>query len=101
MSNLRPFEPLGMTTTKWLTVPVVEVEIEKLTPCQDHLADNWTPGASFCNDPHPHVVGYNGKLYLSDGHNRTNHQKKQGSKTIKARLLYKVNDQLLVPFQTA
>jgi len=87
MNPLRPFEPLGMCTDDWLKIEPQEVDIHALIPCQEHLSDEILPeGHSFCGDKIIHVVHFEDKKYISDGHHRINEAKKRGEIKIKARV---------------
>jgi hypothetical protein len=66
---------MGMSTEKWLSIEPVRIDIRELIPTQDVKpewveAKKYNPMSSYCGDPYPHVVKYDGKLYISDGHHR-------------------------------
>lgn len=89
--SLRPYEPLGMCTEKWMEITPELVEIDSLIPSQTHLVEHELPkGHSFCGDPIVHVVSFNNKLYISDGHHRINESKIAGEKKILARIKIKI-----------
>ena len=71
----RKFEPMNMTTQLWLSVPTQIVCISDLIFSQTHvsiegLLNAQNKGNSFCGDAYPHVISYQGKLFLNDGHCR-------------------------------
>jgi hypothetical protein len=87
---MRPFEPLNMDTAKWADILPVDLPIDILIPTQETLYEGELPeGHSFCGDQYPHVVLYQAKFFISDGHNRIHRRKLKGQKIIKARLLIK------------
>jgi hypothetical protein len=86
--NGTPWLATGMTSARWLTIPVRRVKIADLTATQ--------PGIYFHGldlehhvggDPHPHVINWAGHLYLEDGHHRTLRAALNGEHTITARVL--------------
>lgn len=80
----RPWEPLGMTTERWrLEVPVRLVNIDRLIPTQLRLGPSDVPA----DDAFPHVVVWEGRCYVSDGHNRIAHAIESGADFILARVL--------------
>ena len=70
--NERPWEPMGLTTAAWLTIPPSRVLTGSLLPTQAHLSFDALAGApsSLCGDPIPHAVLWDGELRLLDGHHR-------------------------------
>jgi hypothetical protein len=88
MKNLRPYEPLNMCTAKWRTIEPEDVLIASLVPSQGQLSRGPLPaGHSHCGDPVIHVVRFQEKSFISDGHHRVNEAKMRGENKIKARVL--------------
>lgn len=89
----RPFEPTGMTTQKWMQLPVDNVRLDELVLCQDQVSidgiRNSLQGESYSGDPVPHVVVYRGKKYLSDGHHRYVISLVKGEEQMEARIFVK------------
>jgi hypothetical protein len=71
----RPWPPTGLTTTGWRLVPALLLPIDSLEPVQrtrweavqERIAH---PARSWCGDPLPHVVEYEGCWWIEDGHHR-------------------------------
>ena len=88
--NGTPWPAPGMTSRKWLDVPIREVRIADLIAMQDGIylqplmTDDVTP---YGGDPYPHVVKWRGQLYLEDGHHRVVRALIKGSVNIQARVL--------------
>jgi hypothetical protein len=90
--NGEPWGSTGMTTTRWKTEIVPElVEIRELIATQPGLllaalATGWdkTP---IGGDPIPHVIAYDGNLYLEDGHHRVARAALRGMTHVPARVL--------------
>lgn len=81
-----------MTTEKWRDVPVWPVKIDDLIFSQtgvtfEGIITVLAGESSYCGDPFPHVVVYEGDMYLSDGHHRAIVEKCQGREWILARVL--------------
>lgn len=69
----RPYPPTGLTTERWRReVPIELVELRHLTLTQRHLYVDALLGYEGVpdGDAYPHVVSFDGKLYLEDGHTR-------------------------------
>src|SRR5688500_13881279 len=86
--QMRPWEPTGMTTERWLLIPLRRVALATLIPSHG-TREEWVkgPSTSWCGDPHPHVVVWQGRSYLSDGHHRVARARRQGHKTMWVRVL--------------
>lgn len=85
--NGTPWPSPGMTTAKWLTLPVREFLISELIATQPGillhaLAEDHV---HLYGDPHPHVVEWENEYYLEDGHHRVFKALLRGEKTIRAR----------------
>jgi hypothetical protein len=79
---------LGMTAAKWLDVPTRTVPVHSLIATQ--------PGVYFAGlradtpvggDPHPHVVRWQARHYLTDGHHRVTRLALGGAVYVTARVL--------------
>lgn len=72
----RPYPITGLTTQLWIdTVPVLKVDFSDLWLTQDYvkidmlfLTDDINH--SWSGDQFPHVVLWDGRMFLEDGHNR-------------------------------
>lgn len=84
-----PWPDTGMTSTTWLTVPGREVTIAQLTATQPGLLLQALTGDAVPvgGDPTPHVIQWNGNLYLEDGHHRAARAALAGHTSITARVL--------------
>lgn len=84
-----PWGTTGMTSALWLAVPVETFTIADLTATQDGVyfhALTETPDP-VGGDPFPHVIDWDGGLYLEDGHHRVIRALLAGRTTIEARRL--------------
>jgi hypothetical protein len=86
-----PWGETGMTSKKWLKVPVEEVFIDQLIATQPGvllhaLSDEYTQ-AAVGGDRYPHVIFWHGEYYLEDGHHRVVRTLLRGRATIEARVL--------------
>lgn len=85
-----PWPAPGMTSEKWLHVPIRDVRIAELIAMQDGvyfhalMTDDLTPVGG---DPYPHVVSWRGDLYLEDGHHRVTKAILHQEPTVLARVL--------------
>ena len=85
-----PWGDTGMTTAKWLHIPTRTVTIAHLIATQPGVLlhalrdDAPTPVGG---DPIPHVIAWDGHLYLEDGHHRVLRAALQGNTHIEARVL--------------
>ena len=85
-----PYSDTGMSSQKWLDVPVRIVCVDTLIATQLHLYLKDLinpPKRSFSGDEHPHVVHYDGKWYLEDGHHRVVRAYLGGENCVAARVL--------------
>lgn len=80
---------VGMTTARWMTVPIVEVPVADLVPVQDHLTLSALLHGGDSRDPFPHVVSHGGRMYLEDGHHRYARAVLRAVPTLFARLLHR------------
>lgn len=67
----RPWEPMGFTTADWLRVPLIMLPLIELIPTQDVIPELLQgPDTSYCGDKYPHIVKWEGKTFINDGHHR-------------------------------
>lgn len=92
----RPYEPTGMSTEKWLSADIEEVELDSLVGGQYEVSTNRVGhssrelyNADFGGLEHPLVVHHNDRYYLEDGHHRVAAAKSMGLDKIKARVFRK------------
>jgi hypothetical protein len=77
-----------MTTARWLTVPTQRVCIADLIATQPGIYfHGLTSPSPVGGDRYPHVIDWQGRLYLEDGHHRTTRAALNGEHTIEARVL--------------
>lgn len=80
----------GMSTAKWMELPVLEVCVAQLTPTQQVSDDLWhtrRPNEVACGDPYLHAVRIGGVLYIEDGHHRWARARRDHEWYILARVL--------------
>lgn len=86
-----PWGDIGMSTAKWLGIPTETVMIADLTATQPgvllHALSDDAP-TPVGGDPVPHVIAWDGHLYLEDGHHRIVRARLAGQHTVEARVLY-------------
>jgi hypothetical protein len=89
--NGTPWGETGMDSRKWLSIPVVKVQIKDLIATQPGvllLALAWDyDQPSVGGDEYPHVIKWRGELYLEDGHHRVIRRLLAGKTRAKVRLL--------------
>lgn len=80
---------MGMTTAKWMQLPVHELAVSSLTPTQSilNLLPAHEPNATTCADPCIHVLRLGAALYVQDGHHRLARAQRAHQWTIQARVL--------------
>jgi hypothetical protein len=68
----RPYPATGIDTATWRTQPTRIVDVHDLTTTQDGVRlDGLLTGRTRSgSDDYPHVVVWDGRLYLEDGHTR-------------------------------
>lgn len=86
----RPWEPLGMTTALWANVPPQCVRVQDLVPTHGTKYPLGEHDTSYCGDPFPHVVMWNGCLYINDGHHRVARAIARGATDLLVRVLVPV-----------
>lgn len=92
----RPYPITGLTAHRWMTtVPVEKVDFKDLWLTQAYvridmlfLAEDLNHSVS--GDPFPHVVAWDGKLYLEDGHNRITRAALRGYRSARCRVFQSV-----------
>lgn len=88
----RPWPETGLTTERWMTeVPVTSVWIDNLFLCQSSLnirglLNAARGGLPMYGDAIPHVVSWQGLLFLEDGHHRVVAAAVRGEPIIDARV---------------
>lgn len=88
----RPYPITGLTSQLWIdTVPVVNVRFKDLWLTQAYVRIDMLFLAedinhSWSGDPYPHVVEWEGKLFLEDGHNRITRAALRGHRSMRARV---------------
>lgn len=85
-----PFEPTGMTTARWIDeITTTDVEIADLVVCQQGITFDalMATNLPYGGDLFPHVVRYEGLLFLTDGHHRLGRALLQGRTVLPVRLL--------------
>jgi hypothetical protein len=87
--NGTPWPDINMTTQKWLAVAPTPVHIPDLIATQPGLMLHALTGraTTHCGDPIPHVISWQGSLYLEDGHHRAARHLLAGNTTMTARVL--------------
>lgn len=85
----RGWPPTAMTSARWLHVPTQPIPLHELHATQEgiYLHPLITADTPVGGDPHPHVVSWNGRLYLEDGHHRAVRAAIHGQRTLTARVL--------------
>lgn len=81
---------MGMSTAKWMALPVQMLPVAALTPTQDVAGELWQqrrPNPVACADECVHVVQLGRALYLEDGHHRWARARRDHVELIAARLL--------------
>lgn len=86
----RPWPKTGMTSEKWLDVPVLMVRIRDLVFTQEgvYFESILNPGRPYGGDRYPHVVFWNRTMYLEDGHHRAVRAGLEGLDLLQARVLF-------------
>lgn len=86
-----PWPPQGMTSARWLDVPVRRVRIADLIATQPgvYLAPlaPYRYGQPVGGDWFAHVIEWRGRQYLEDGHHRALRAALRGHRWLQARVL--------------
>jgi hypothetical protein len=87
--NGAPWGTTGLTSHTWLDMPVQQFSIRDLILTQPGVYFHalTEQAAPVGGDPYPHVVLWEGKAYLEDGHHRVMRALIAGRKTIGARVM--------------
>lgn len=90
----RPYEPLGVSTADWLSIPPTLVSLSGLCFSQEHLSIEGLlkaarGGDNYVGDIFIYVVRYNGDSWIVDGHHRAVVAIIRGKKEILARVMVK------------
>lgn len=85
----RPYPEHGLTTKDWAQIPPRPVRLDQLVTIKRNLALDrlLAEDSTFYGDLFPHVVEYNGELYLEDGLHRALRAALQQRTSIHARVL--------------
>jgi hypothetical protein len=85
-----PWGETGMTSGKWLDIPTTLVPIRELIATQPgvllHALSDEAP-TPVGGDRFPHVIRWQGSLYLEDGHHRVVRARLNGRRAVRARVL--------------
>ncbi|MBI4900901.1 MAG: type II toxin-antitoxin system VapB family antitoxin [Actinobacteria bacterium] len=83
-----PWGTTGLSTATWADVPVVPVTVATLTATQPGvlIAALIEAGVPVGGDEYPHVVIWQGRAYLEDGHHRVMRALIAGQRSIDARV---------------
>ena len=89
MREGRPYPDHGMTTRDWALIPPRQVRMDTLVTTKRELALDalLADDSTFYGDLFPHVVNWDGQLYLEDGVHRALRAALQQRTTIHARVL--------------
>jgi len=85
----RPYPDHGLTIREWAAIPPRPVRLDQLTTVKRHLALDrlLAEDSTFYGDLFPHVVQWQGDLYLEDGLHRALRAALQQRNSIHARVL--------------
>lgn len=85
----RPYPPHGLSLREWAEIPPRQVRLDQLTTTKRELALDklLAEDSTFYGDLFPHVVEWNGALYLEDGLHRALRAALQQRTQIHARVL--------------
>jgi len=85
----RPYPPHGLSLREWAEIPPRQVRLDHLTTTKRELALDklLAEDSTFYGDLFPHVVEWNGGLYLEDGLHRALRAALQQRTQIHARVL--------------
>jgi Arc/MetJ family transcription regulator len=85
----RPYPDHGMTMKQWADIPPRPIRLDQLVTTKRHLALDrlLAEDSTFYGDLFPHVVEWQGSLYLEDGLHRALRAALQQRTSIHARVL--------------
>ncbi|MPZ29141.1 MAG: type II toxin-antitoxin system VapB family antitoxin [Micromonosporaceae bacterium] len=85
----RPYPPHGLSLREWAAIPPRQVRLDQLTTTKRELALDklLAEDSTFYGDLFPHVVEWNGGMYLEDGLHRALRAALQQRTQIHARVL--------------
>lgn len=85
----RPYPAPGLSLREWAEIPPRQVRLDQLTTTKRELALDrlLAEDSTFYGDLFPHVVEWNGRLYLEDGLHRALRAALQQRTQIHARVL--------------
>lgn len=85
----RPYPPHGLSLREWAEIPPRQVRLDQLTTTKSELALDklLAEDSTFYGDLFPHVVEWQGALYLEDGLHRALRAALQQRTQIHARVL--------------
>jgi hypothetical protein len=88
----RPYPVTGLTSERWIAeVPLFNMLFDELILTQDGVYFEKLFYIGPMQDPYPHVVFYQGKFFLEDGHSRVCRAALQGADYMLMRV-YTVED---------
>jgi hypothetical protein len=92
--DYRPWPATGLTSATWRRIPVRRIALEGLILCQEAVnlegvlraAATGPAYLGHVGDPYPHVIAFDRRLWLEDGHCRVVAAIVQGQTTIEGRV---------------
>jgi Arc/MetJ family transcription regulator len=89
VSEGRPYPDHGLTTKQWADIPPRQIRLDELVTTKRELALDrlLAEDSTFYGDLFPHVVEYEGEMYLEDGLHRALRAALQQRNSIHARVL--------------
>lgn len=89
IGDSRPYPDHGLTSRAWSDVPPRLVRLESLTTTKStlNLHDLLAEDSTFYGDLFPHVISWQGRLYLEDGLHRALRAALQHRPALHARVL--------------
>lgn len=89
VSEGRPYPDHGLSTKQWAGIPPRQIRLDELVTTKRELALDrlLAEDSTFYGDLFPHVVEYEGEMYLEDGLHRALRAALQQRTSIHARVL--------------
>jgi Arc/MetJ family transcription regulator len=89
VSEGRPYPDHGLSTKQWADIPPRQIRLDELVTTKRELALDrlLAEDSTFYGDLFPHVVEYDGEMYLEDGLHRALRAALQQRNSIHARVL--------------